>query len=285
MLTQIFLGGFFRPSDQYSSADYHELLVRWFQFGAFTPIFRVHGSGTNTEYWNFGPDVEKLVLQICQLRYRLLPYTYTLAWYAHAHHGTMQRHLAFEFPGDSNVHRIADQFLLGASILVAPVLNYQQLNRAVYLPKTVWHHFWSGDVFQGGDVVNIASPIDEIPLLVRAGSIVLMGPFLQYSQELPFDPLEIRIYPGMDAYAELYEDDGVTQAFATRAEHTLISFSWRENARQLTVAARQGSFPGMLASRTLHVVLVHPGHGVGLQPCPSPDSVVTYSGHQVVVQL
>lgn len=279
------IGGFFRPGDQYTSPDYHELLIRWFQFGTFTPIFRVHGGGTNTEYWNFGDDVVANVLQACQLRYRLLPYIYTLGWQVHAQHATTQRLLAFDFPSDPNVFQIADQFLFGPAFLVAPVYAYQQRSRSVYLPAVLWWDFWTGSSVAGGVAVTAAAPINQMPLFVRAGAIVLMGPFLQYSQELPADPLEVRVYGGQSGRAPLYEDDGLSQAFAQRGESTLITFSYDAPSRKFSVSARQGSFPGMLSTRTLHVVLVAPGHGVGLNYTASPDVVVTYTGDPLEIQL
>jgi len=276
------IGGFFRPGDQYTSPDYHNLLTRWFQFGAFTPIFRVHGGGTNTEYWNFGPEVEKNVLAVCNLRYRLLPYIYSLAYKVATDGYTMQRGLVFDFPHDDEVAPINDEFTFGPSLLVAPVVQ-NVTQRDIYLPKqTQWIDFWTGNKVANGWAQRDA-PIETVPLYVPAGAILPMGPFLQYSSERPADPLEIRLYAGGDgATFEIYEDDGQTRGNDV-GEWSSFRLDW-DGAATLNVSDRTGSFPGMLTNRTFNVVLVQPGQGGGLQPA-TVFQTVHYNGDKLTVNV
>lgn len=198
------IGGFFRPEDQYTSPDYHDLLVRWLQFGAFTPLYRIHGGGSNTEIWNYGPDVQQRFLDITNLRYRLLPYIYSGAWQvATGTYSTLQRLLDFDFPTDPRVGQVADQFMWGPALLVSPVHTPATTSREVYLPvldgaTAHWTEFWTGEVLKSNQTVTSAAPIDRIPVHVRSGAILPLGPLLQYSDEKPADPVELRVYSGAD---------------------------------------------------------------------------------------
>lgn len=278
------IGGFFRPSDQYSSTDYHELLVRWFQFGAFCPIFRIHGYRSETEMWKYGPDVEKILTQYDELRYRLLPYIYSGAWGVTSRGEILMKALPFAYPEDRSLRDISDQFLFGDSLLVNPVVERNATTRTVVLPSgDNWVDFWSGKASSGGETITADAPLDRIPIMVKAGSIVPLGPIVQSAAE-PDNPLEIRIYRGKDADFELYEDGGDGYSYEHGAR-TTIHLHWDEHRQALSIGDRTGGFPGMRTRHTFRLVLVKPGHGVGAGSNSPADRSVTYDGHQIRINL
>lgn len=203
---------------------YRELYVRWFQYGAFLPIFRAHGADTPREVWRFGSPggvFYDTLVKFIQLRYRLMPYIYSLAGMTTHRDYTMMRALAFDFREDPNVFGIADQYMFGLALMVCPVTNamYYGPNsvkladvprtRRVYLPSGCgWYDYWTGEKFEGGQIVETAAPLDIMPLYVREGSILPMGPAIQYASENPDVPLELYIYPGCDGEFLLYHDAG-----------------------------------------------------------------------------
>ncbi len=419
---------------------YQELYTRMFQFGAFCPIFRAHGSETPREIWEFGPFSDTLVT-FDRLRYRLLPYTYSLASQVTAGGYTIMRGLPMDFTSDRKTYSIADQFLFGPAIMVSPVTEYQlhrppedsvlipperfrtpdgkpgllaryykdtryqtlgiekidpnvdvfwytgrpdyvtdqalsirwegkliptqtglhqfhikafgsrrifldgrelplvsqsteiytekvplekghgyaikvelenatsgalrmklcwktpdiltrekaaeprPKTRPVYLPAgTRWIDFWTGESQEGGRTITAAAPIEKLPLLVRAGSIVPMGPLVQFAAEKPADPIELRVYTGADGRFTLYEDENDGYAYEKGVSAT-IGIGWNDAKRELALEERKGEFPGMLKSRTFRVVLVRPGHGVGVDADESPDRAVVYDGRRSVVSF
>ena len=226
-----------------------------------------------------------------QLRYRFLPYIYSLAHAVYAHGGTLQRGLAFDFPHDPIARRVADAFLFGPSILVAPVLTYGATSREVYLPGggrggAAWLDFYSGRAVESGRTVGAAVTLEHVPTYVRAGSIVPLGPSLQWAlQRGPSaDPVELRIYRGADCTTMLYEDDGVTTAYAGGGSAT-IPLAWEEATTTLTIGQRTGGFEGMVLRRTFLVVLVAPGHGVGPESTATPNATIAYNGSTVRVEI
>lgn len=422
---------------------YKELYVRWFQFGAFCPVFRAHGTDFPREIWQFGEPGDwayDALVKYDRLRYRLLPYIYSVAWQVSKNHYTMMRGLPMDFPGESRVYGIDNEYMFGPSFLVAPVTSmmyfprnlptvvpsedllstdslrgltgryyrgehfdtldhvqrdsvirfdwtktgapgvgnihftvrwegkirapetgkyefevtsddgvnffidgqqimdemypaglqrnfadaefqagswhdirfeYQQVDQgaevtlgwrtpsmlasykpnegtrpwSLYLPGTsAWVDFWTGERFEGGRMVEKPAPIDIMPLYIKAGSIVPLGPHLQYSTEKPADPIELRIYPGADGRFTFYEDqnDGYEYEKGACAE---IAMTWDDAHRLLTIDRRRGSFPGMLARRTFNVVVVGQNRGVGDSETSQPDKVVMYSGKKVVVKF
>jgi alpha-D-xyloside xylohydrolase len=164
----------------------------------------VHGGGSNTEIWNYLPSVQQIFMDIDNLRYRMLPYIYSTNWQtAMGSFTTLQRMLDFDFSYDPAVARIADQFMFGPGLLVSPVYTANATARPVYLPtlegaSALWTDFWTGETTAGGTNITAAAPIHQIPLHVRSGTILLLGPTLQYANERPSDPLEVRIYSGAD---------------------------------------------------------------------------------------
>jgi alpha-D-xyloside xylohydrolase len=419
---------------------YQELYARMFQFGAFCPIFRSHGSETPREIWEMGEFVEP-ILKMDKLRYRLMPYIYSLAWMVTNKDYTMMRGLPMDYPGDKNTYSIDDQYMFGPSIMVCPVTEYmyhrppeqsvlvdpeyfrtddgkpgllaryykdaarknlskvqidpdidivwytgrpdyatdsmyairwegklipretgkhqfhlisydpkriilngdtlrmvytsveqytepvelkageeysfaletenrstgaarmrlfwktpsifareqmqeaREKNREVYLPaQHKWYDFWTGDTVEGGKTIKADAPIDKLPLFVKAGSIIPMGPFLQYSTEKPANPIELRIYPGADGRFTLYEDENDNYNYE-KGIYSTIELTWNDAQRQLTIVDRKGTFPGMLKQRTFKVVIVSKDHGAGLEVTERSDQVVQYSGKEITVKF
>ena len=419
---------------------YQELYTRMFQFGTFCPIFRAHGSETPREIWCFG-EFSPHLIKFNHLRYRLMPYIYSLAWRVTNDDYTMMRGLPMDFPNDPETYSLDDQYMFGPAIMVCPVTDYMlhrppgksifisgdhfktndgkaglkvqyfrdpdfrilsheqiepdinhlwytgrpdymtdsafsvrwegklipsqtgphqfhlksydakrifingkelpivytsveqytdlinlkagqeydfrlemqnrstgaakmQLNwktpaifaqekivetrpqtRNVYLPaRTQWIDFWTGTTYSGGQTIVTDAPIDKIPLLIRAGSIVPMGPFLQYSTEKPADPLEVRIYRGADGSFTLYEDENDNYNYEKGAYST-INFYWDDTKNELTIGERNGSFPGMLMERQFQIVLVSPNHGIGIEITPRPDKIIKYQGEAQTIRL
>ena len=275
------IGGYWGHSVDWGSGANNELFTRWFQYGAFCPIFRIHGGGSRELYGNqWSNETKANLLEIDNLRYRLMPYIYSLAWKVTSEGYTIMRPLVFDYPSDSKVFDIKDQFLFGPALLVNPVTAAGVTSRDVYLPAGTWYDFWTGSTAAGGASTRADAPLSRIPLFVKAGSIVPMGPYIQYANESA-DPLEIRIYPGQDGSFTLYEDTGDTYNYEN-GEYAQIPFAWDDAAQQLTIGARVGSYPGMLATRTFNVVLVDANHGGGVEVATA-DSTVTYDGSEVVV--
>jgi alpha-D-xyloside xylohydrolase len=276
------IGGFIigNPDDP----AYRELFVRWFEYGTFCPIFRLHGTRTTNqnELWSYGAEAQKILTSYDRLRYRLLPYIYSLAWKTTNESYTPMRALAMDFRNDTRALNIGDQFMYGPALLVNPVTESGTVSRRVYLPKSKWYDFWSGQEFDGGTTIDAAAPLDRMPLYVRAGSILPLGPDLQYSTEKPEDPIELRVYSGADAAFNLYEDENDNYNYEHGVRST-IRVDWDEARRTLTFGEREGEFPGMLKTRTFRIVFVGANHGSGIEPTPRPDKVVDYSGNSITI--
>jgi len=278
------IGGFFRPDDQYTSDAYHQLLIRWFQYGAFCPIFRVHGYKSNAELWNYGNEVERVLTQYDELRYRLLPYIYSAAWGVTNRGETLMRALPLEFSSDPGARGVSDQFVFGPALLINPVTSEGMTQRQLYLPAGVeWVDFWTGKRMSGGQTITADAPLDRIPIYGRAGSIVPIGPRAE-SATAKADPIEIRIYPGANGDFNLYEDGGDNYDYEHGA-YSVIPFHWDEKSRRLTIGDRHGSFPGMLEHRTFHAVIVREGHGAGITSSSPPDVTIEYHGKATPVRV
>ena len=276
-------GGFFHPRNQYTSADYNELLTRWFEWSTFCPILRIHGSGTATEIWNWLPATQTNLIAYDQLRYRMLPYNYSVAWKITSDHYTPMRALVMDFPKDANTLAISDEYMFGPAFLVCPITSPQATSREVYLPSgATWVDFWTGETLAGGKTVTANAPVNILPLLVRAGSMVPLGPVLQYATEKPEDPVELRIYRGADGKFTLYEDEGDSYNYE-KGKYATIPFEWNEARQTLTIGKRSGNFPGMLKERTFRAVFVSPNHGAGMAAEEKADAVVHYTGKAITV--
>ena len=258
---------------------YEELYARWFEYGAFCPIFRTHGHRDHNEMWTY-ENVFPALLAVDRLRYRLLPYVYSLAWKVTSEDYTIQRPLEMDFRNDPATWEIGDQFMFGPEILVSPVLAEGQARRELYLPAGArWYDFWTGEHDEGGAEVYVDAPLDRIPLAVRAGSILPLGPVIEYVGQAA-DPIELRIYPGADGDFTLYEDEGDSYRYENGA-HATIAMHWNDAARTLNLGERQGSFPGMAPGHTFNVVIVSRNHGVGGDATEVPDKTIEYTGAKI----
>jgi alpha-D-xyloside xylohydrolase len=284
-------GGFFgnrsAGNGDPSSPQYQELFSRWFQFSAFCPMFRVHGSyglKPGKEFYRFDEKTQGILRNYLDLRYRLLPYLYSVAWQVTSNGSTFMRPLVMDFPDDQAVLSIGNQYLFGPSILVTPVTTAGATTQSVYLPlgSAPWTNFWTGETCPAGQRVEAAAPIETLPLFIRPGSILPLGPFLQYSSEKPADPIELRIYAGANGTFTLYEDEGDSYRYERGALAT-IPFAWDDATKTLALGERKGEFAGMLKERTFHIVWVSANHGMGTAPTEQPDVVVQYKGEAVKI--
>jgi len=278
------IGGFFRPGNsQYTDEKYHELLTRWYQWGTFNPIFRMHGYMTETEPWKFGQKVEDNMRKMLNLRYRLLPYIYSEAWQVTKNGSTMMRPLVMDFNGDTAAVNRQYQYMFGKSLLVAPITEPGISEWNVYLPKSVaWYDFWTGKRYDGGQNIKTDAPLDRIPLFVKAGSIIPIGKIIQHSGEKS-DTLEIRVYKGTDAKFYLYEDEGDNYNYE-KGKYSIISFEWDEKRQSLTISDRQGNYSGSLANRIFNVVFVNESEGRDID-VSTMKKPVSYIGKKVEIRI
>ena len=278
---------------------YRELYTRMFQYGAFLPVFRSHGSDTPREVWRFGkpgePFYESLI-QMIHLRYRLLPYIYSLAGKVHRDNYTMTRALAFDFSADTRVADLKDEFMLGPALLVAPVTtpmyysvdsrpleNIEKIRR-VYLPAGAgWTDFWTGEKYKGGQWIVSEAAIDKIPLLVRQGSIIPMGPVMQYTSEKVDVEWEIRIYPGADSSFTVYEDEGDNYNYE-KGKSSSFEMKWDDKNNTLTLSERKGEYAGMPVCRRLKLVRVDKNSGTGVEENVGGKSI-EYRGKHLKIKI
>ncbi len=261
-----------------------EMYLRWLQLGTFMTIMRSHGTENPREPWQFGSMYEGYITEYIYLRERLIPYLYSLAGAVTQEDYTIVRPLIFDFRTDNNVKHISDQFMFGPALMVAPVTSLGQRSRDVYLPEGTWTNFWTGEsIISAGETVQVNAPLNQIPLFVRGGSIVPMGPENQYVDESQ-DPTEIRVYMGADGSFDLYEDEGDGYDYE-KGEFSNIPFTYNEETKTLTIGKREGSFDGMLESRTFKVVFVQSGYGIGgdISSDYQPSAVVAYDGNEASV--
>jgi alpha-D-xyloside xylohydrolase len=268
--------------------EWRELQARWYQYGAFCPLFRVHGQFPYREFYNVAPTghpAYESMLYYDQLRYRLMPYIYSLAGQAHHQNSTIMRGLVLDFNADPAVRNIADQFMFGPSLLVNPVTDYKARSRQLYLPATTgWFDFYSGQYQAGGQKITATAPLEKMPLYVREGSILPFGPAVQYTTEKPADPITLYVYTGRNASFSLYEDENVNYNYEKGAFAT-IPLNYDEGTKTLTIGERQGSFPGMVAQRTFRVVWVTKDRPTAWQPDAAAAQSVPYAGHALSVKL
>ena len=271
------IGGFFcgsyntsGPASAPRDPQFQELYVRWMQYGIFCPVFRSHGADAPREIWQFGKKGEPVydaIEKMIRLRYRLIPYLYSTAWQVTSNNDSYMRPLFSDFAADKKVWDITDEFMFGRGILAAPIVDPQYTEdgkvadwnetktATKYLPKgAMWYDFWTNKTYRGGKSITIETTFDRVPMFVRAGSILPLGPEMQYVGEKPWDNLEIRIYPGADGTFVLYEDEGDNYNYE-KGIYSTITFKWNDRVRTLTIGDRQNKFPGMLNTRTFTIVL------------------------------
>ena len=275
------IGGYWPPhEDPLADPAFQELYARWYEFGAFCPIFRTHGHRPQNEMWSF-ENVDPILLSYDKLRYRLMPYIYSLAWKVSSEDYTIQRPLVMDWRTDPNTWNLGDEFMFGPAILVNPVLKANAMKRSVYLPAApAWYDFWTGQGRSGAQEFEADAPLDRMPLFVRAGSIIPMGPEIEYATQDPDGPIELRIYRGADGTFAIYEDGSDGYAYE-KGEHSMIPIRWEDRTGTLTIGSREGFFSGMIQHRKFRVVLVGSGHGVGGEVTSPANAELDYDGKQI----
>ena len=278
------------PASAPKNPQFQELYVRWMQYGLFCPVFRSHGADAPREIWQFGKKGEPVydaIEKMIRLRYRLLPYLYSTAWQVTSNNDSYMRPLFSDFASDKKVWNMTDEFMFGRCILAAPIVDPQYTEEKIirtdamtgwdrksvsdgspvgtidftatksavkYLPKgATWYDFWTNKAYKGGRSVTLETTFDRVPMFVRAGSILPLGPEMQYVGEKAWDNLELRVYPGADGSFVLYEDEGDNYNYE-KGMYSVIQFSWNDKKHTLTIGARKGEYPGMLQSRAFTVV-------------------------------
>ena len=295
------IGGFFLWNfrKKLEDAEYREIYVRWLQFGTFTPMMRSHGADAPREIYQFGEKggvyydaIEKFI----NLRYDLLPYIYATSWEVTNFNSTITRALMMDFSEDKQVLGIDNEYMFGKSILVCPVTismyskdtkeDFSSIkSMEVYLPKGAdWYDFWTGEKINGGQKINKECPLDIMPLYIKAGSILPIGPDVQYATEKSWDNLEIRVYKGADGTFTLYEDENDNYNYE-KGQYSTITFNWNNEKGSLTIDKRKGSFPGMLNNRKFKIVIVSTKNGKGMEKIEKYDKLVDYSGKEISIKL
>lgn len=267
--------------------EWRELNTRWYQFGAFAPLYRSHGQFPFREAWNIAPKghpAYESILYYTNLRYRLMPYIYTMAGRTYFDDYTIMRPLIMDFSNDKTVENVSDQFMFGPSFMVSPVYNYEVRNRDVYFPKgTNWYDFYTGKHIEGGQKINVDAPYNRIPLHIREGAIIPVGPEIQYSDEKPADKITLYVYQGQNGSFELYEDEAVNYNYE-KGNYAKIPFNYNETDGTLTIGNREGAFEGMLKNRQFVFVLVSKKH-----PKPfvynAEGFTVNYDGNEQIIKL
>lgn len=270
--------------------EWRELQARWNEFGAFVPLYRTHGQWPLREVWNIAPEnhpAYKSILYYDKLRYRLMPYLYSIAGAVHFMDYTPMRALVMDFNGDEKVLDIKDQFMFGPSLMACPVMKYETYNRSVYLPKQKgWYDLYTNKHYNGGQTITVDAPYEKIPVFVPEGSILLYGPQMEWSDQKPADVINVNVYAGTSGEFTLYEDENTNYNYEKGAYST-IKFNYDDAKKKLTISERKGEFPGMLKSRTFNVILHTPGMTTAtLNPDDTSNAkVVRYTGKKVTVKL
>jgi len=265
--------------------EWRELNQRWWQFGAFSPLFRSHGEGVKREINEISPEGSPMranMVWFLELRYRLMPYIYSAAADSHYESAAIMRGFALDFPNDAKGKSVNDAYMFGKSILVAPVYAYKATSRSVYFPAGAsWYNAYTGEAVKGGQTRTVSAPLDQLPLFVKAGAILPMGPVTQYVDEKPDAPLTINVYTGADGSYSLYEDDGVSNGYQ-KGKFTRIPFTYNDKTGELTIGARTGQYDGMAAARTFRVRFLKAGDKT--TDFDAPAISVAYSGNAVKVK-
>ena len=269
--------------------EWRELQARWNQFGCFVPLYRAHGQWPLREVWNIAPadhPAYKTIVAYDKLRYRLMPYLYSMAGMVHLKDYTMMRGLVMDFNGDEKVLDIKDQWMFGSALMACPVGEYQKYSREVYLPKQKgWYDFYTGEYHAGGQTIVADAPYDKIPVFIPEGAILPVGPEMQWSDEKKPEFIDLYVYAGKDGSYTLYEDEGTNYNYE-KGKYAVIDFKYDDARKQVTIGARKGSFDGMLQKRRFNIILVDQKKQQGVNLAKSPKGkVVKYSGQAVTVKL
>ncbi len=275
------------PTDE-DSKEWKELMTRWYQFGAFCPLFRSHGQFPYREMFNIskpGEPAYESILYYDKMRYRLFPYIYSMAGKTYWDNYTMMRGLVMDFPGDRNVNDINDEYLFGKSLLINPVSEMNATNRKVYLPKgNGWYDLYTGKYFEGGQNINADAPYSRMPVFVKEGSIIPSGPALQYTSQKRADTITLFIYTGRDVSFRLYEDDDTTYNYE-KGMYSTIDFNYDENKKTLVIDNRNKTFPGMLQRRIFNIVWIKKDAPVSFDFNEQPAEQILYEGKKINVLM
>lgn len=269
--------------------EWRELQARWNQFGCFVPLYRTHGQWPTREVWNIAPadhPAYKTIVAYDKLRYRLMPYLYSMAGMVHFKDYTMMRGLVMDFNGDDNVYDIKDQWMFGPALMACPVGEYQKYSRNVYLPKQKgWYDFYTGKHYAGGQTIVADAPYDKIPVFVPEGSILPVGPEMEWSDQKKAELIDLYVYAGKDGSYTLYEDEGTNYNYE-KGKYAMIDFKYNDAQKTVTIAARKGAFDGMLQKRRFNIVLVSDNNQQGISLAKAPKGkMVKYAGKAVTVKL
>ena len=269
--------------------EWRELQARWNQFGCFVPLYRTHGQWPTREVWNIAPadhPAYKTIVAYDKLRYRLMPYLYSMAGMVHFKDYTMMRGLVMDFNGDDNVYDIKDQWMFGPALMACPVGEYQKYSRNVYLPKQKgWYDFYTGKHYAGGQTIVADAPFDKIPVFVPEGSILPVGPEMEWSNQKKAELIDLYVYAGKDGSYTLYEDEGTNYNYE-KGKYAMIDFKYNDAQKTVTIAARKGAFDGMLQKRRFNIVLVSDNNQQGISLAKAPKGkMVKYAGKAVTVKL
>ena len=269
--------------------EWRELQARWNQFGCFVPLYRAHGQWPLREVWNIAPadhPAYKTIVAYDKLRYRLMPYLYSMAGMVHLKDYTMMRGLVMDFNGDEKVLDIKDQWMFGSALMACPVGEYQKYSREVYLPKQKgWYDFYTGAYHAGGQTIVADAPYDKIPVFIPEGAILPIGPEMQWSDEKKPELIDLYVYAGKDGSYTLYEDEGTNYNYE-KGKYAVIDFKYDDARKQVTIGARKGSFDGMLQKRRFNIILVDQKKQQGVNLAKSPKGkVVKYVGQAMTVKL
>ena len=268
--------------------EWRELQTRWNQFGCFIPLYRAHGQWPLREVFNIAPDDHPAYQSIVwyhQLRYHLMPYLYSMAGWVHLNDYTMMRALVMDYGADRNVLNIKDQWMFGPSLMACPVSEYQARTRKVYFPSQCgWYDFYTGRYIQGGQHLEVDAPYERIPVFVPEGSILPIGPAMEWSDEKPAELINLYVYAGKDATFQLYEDEGINYNYE-RGDYSTIDIRYEDATHTLTIAQREGSFEGMLQQRRFNVVLINKDTPKALNLDNPQGMLIEYNGEEVKVCL
>ena len=268
--------------------EWRELQTRWNQFGTFIPLFRSHGQWPLREIWNIAPDdhpAYKSFVYYDKLRYRLMPYLYSMAGWAHFKDYTLMRPLVMGFNGDKEVENIGNQWMLGPALMACPVGYYKARNRSVYFPSQCgWYNLYTGEYTEGGQRLVVDAPYEQIPVFVREGAIIPFGPEMEWSDEKSAELIHLYIYAGANGSFQLYEDEGTNYNYE-RGKYATIDISYDDASRTVTIGARKGSFPGMLKQRRFNVVLISKDAAKPLNLDNPEGQLIDYNGKAVTCKI
>lgn len=266
--------------------EWRELQTRWNQFGCFIPLYRAHGQWPLREVWNIAPENHPAYQSIVfyhKLRYRMMPYLYSMAGWVHLNDYTMMRALVMDFSEDGNVRDIPDQWMFGPAFMVCPVSQYKARTRSVYFPEGGWYDLYTGQYIEGGQRLIVDAPYETIPVFVRSGSIVPFGPAMEWSDEKPAELIDLYVYTGRDGSFMLYEDEGTNYNYE-RGKYATIDIHYSEASKTLTFEQRKGSFPSMLKNRRFNVIFVSKENAKPLNFDRNEGIIVQYSGKKISIR-